>query len=178
MDSMVENLEHDPPMSGRQRPSRAPRVIPGPILRKERIRQLREARDSLNTGLEVMRLVCGSFDSDGTPYFDTAVHTRAGLGRAIRHIKNAADLLFDSRHGDADAEVSQAFLDILWDSADVVICARAALQLKKLPDGYGMTACPVRGALTVAIGKLEGLVGDIGAAIRSKVASRKPAVRS
>ena len=47
------------------------------------------------------------------------------------------------------------------DSADIVFCVEAYLRHKKLPNGRHMTVCPVRGALTVAISKFEGLVGDI-----------------
>jgi hypothetical protein len=165
-------FEGDPQIS-----SAAKRVNSGPVvLRKERIEKMREAQISLDTGLELMRLICGLFDADGRPHFTSEmVDVRAGLGLAIGHIKNASELLFNFSDTSADAQESQAFMDVLWDSADIVFCVEAGLRHKKLPDGHGMTACPVRGALTVAISKLEGLVGDISAFLEL---NRKRAVRS
>jgi hypothetical protein len=142
----------------------AKRVKSAPVvLSKERVKEIRDAQNSLDTGLQVMRLICGMFDTDGRLHFTTEiVDVHAGLGLAIGHIKNASELLF--RHwGTAGEQEQQAFLEVLWDSADIVFCAEAALRHKNLPNGRGMTVCPVRGALTVAVSKLEGLVGDISA---------------
>ena len=133
-------------------------------LPEKRVKQILDARDSLNRGLNIMRIICSGFDTDGRPYFTTkTVDMHAGLGLAIDHIKNASEMLFEFSDTDAGAQAQQAFMDVLWDSADVVICVKSALKHKKLPDGHGMTACPARGALTVAISKLEGLVSDISA---------------
>ena len=143
----------------------AKRVKSAPeVLSKERVEQMWEAQISLDAGLELMRLICGLFDTDGRPYLTTEmVDMRAGLGLAIGHIENASELLFNYSSTSAGAEEQQAFMEVLWDSADIVFCVEAGLRHKKLPDGRGMTVCPVRGALTVAITKLEGLVGDISA---------------
>jgi hypothetical protein len=151
-------LEGDPAIG-----AAAKRVNSGPVvLRKERVEQMRKAQISLDAGLELMRLICGLFDTDGRPYLTTEmVDMRAGLGLAIGHIENASELLFNYSSTSACAQEQQAFMEVLWDSADIVFCVEAGLQHKKLPDGRGMTVCPVRGALTVAISKLEGLVGDI-----------------
>jgi hypothetical protein len=165
-------FEGDHPIS-----TAAKRVNSGPVvLRKERVEQMREAQISLDAGLEIMRLICGMFDTDGRPYLTTEmVDLHAGLGLAIGHIKNASELLFDYSRTEVGEQEQEAFMAVLWDSADIVFCVEAALRHKKLPDGHGMTMCPVRGALTVAISKLEGLVGDISAFLEL---NRKRAVRS
>lgn len=141
----------------------AKRVKSAPVvLSKERAEQMWQAQISLDAGLELMRLICGLFDTDGRPYLTTEmVDMRAGLGLAIGHIESASELLFNYSSTSACAQEQQAFMEVLWDSADIVFCVEAGLRHKKLPDGRGMTVCPVRGALTVAISKLEGLVGDI-----------------
>jgi hypothetical protein len=153
-------FEGDPPLS-----TAAKRVNSGPaVLCKERVEQMWEAQISLDAGLEIMRLICGMFDMDGRPYLTTEmVDMHAGLGLAIGHIKNASELLFNYSDTEVGAEEQEAFMEVLWDSADIIFCVEAGLRHKKLPHGHGMTACPVRGALTVAISKLEGLVGDISA---------------
>ena len=153
----------DPPIS-----AAAKGVNSGPVvLSKERVKQMREAQISLDAGLEIMRLFCGLFNTDGEPYLSTQmVDMRACLGLAIGHIKNASELLFNYSGTDAGARKQEAFMEVLWDSADIVFCVEAGLRCKKLPGGHGMTVCPVRGALTVAISKLEGLVGDISAFLR------------
>jgi hypothetical protein len=153
-------LEGDPAIG-----AAAKRVKSAPaVLSKERVAQIWDARISLDAGLEIMRLICGMFDTDGRPYLTTEmVDMHAGLGLAIGHIKNASELLFNYSNTDAIGRKQEAFMEVLWDSADIVFCVEAALRNKKLPNGRGMTVCPVRGALTVAISKLEGLVGDISA---------------
>ena len=152
-------LEGAPPIS-----TAAKRVNSGPaVLSKERFKEIRDAQNSLDTGLEVMRLICGMFDTDGRLHFTTEiVDVHAGLGLAIGHIKNASELLF-RYWGTVGEQEQEAFMEVLWDSADIVFCVEACLRHKKLPNGRSMTVCPVRGALTVAISKLEGLVGDISA---------------
>jgi hypothetical protein len=136
----------------------------GPVLREERYMQIFDAHNSLDLGLEIMRLIQSGFDTDGKPHFTARVVDMHGdVGTAIGHIKKAASLLFEYHSEDKDARKSQAFLQVIWDSADIVICVKATLQHKKLPHGHGMTCCPVRGALMVAIGMLEGIASDISA---------------
>jgi hypothetical protein len=112
-------LEGDPAIG-----AAAKRVNSGPVvLRKERVEQMREAQISLDAGLELMRLIRGLFDTDGALHFTTEiVDVHAGLGLAIGHIKNASELLFNYSNTDAIGKKQEAFMDVLWDSADIVFC--------------------------------------------------------
>jgi hypothetical protein len=122
----------------------------------DRVTDIQLALDNPNKAIAVMRIACGNFEDGGAPHFDGASATdlHAGLGQAFDHLEIASDSI---------EGLPGPIREALWDSADVVSCVIAALAHEKIPDSAGMTECPVRGALRVAISKLEELVSDISA---------------
>jgi hypothetical protein len=117
---------------------------------------MRTAMDAVETGLGSLRMLVACFDSDGRPRAgvkDLAAGVR--IGRTA--LRAASDALFNVYPGSAAYTRVRPLLDDLWDTADIVILAGTVLDRGKLPDGDGMTECPIQGALSVAVTRLEKL---------------------
>jgi hypothetical protein len=134
-----------------------PPEVPKEKITADELDLIRTAMDRVETGLGSLRMLVACFDSDGRPRAgvkDLAAGVR--IGRTA--LRAASDALFSVNYPGSAAHTRVGpLLDDLWDTADIVILAGTVLERGKLPDGDGMTECPIQGALSVAVTRLEKL---------------------
>jgi hypothetical protein len=134
---------------------------PEPEISADDVDLMRTASDNVATSVATLRAMVACFDNDGQPRAegkDVAVGVRIGR----KALRSASDALFSFPYGTPANDRAQPLLESLWDSVDIVYVVETVLDRGKLPEG-DITCCPVRGALSVAVTRLEELHESIKA---------------
>jgi enamine deaminase RidA (YjgF/YER057c/UK114 family) len=124
------------------------------------------AMDETHQAIILLRVVCGCFGDDGTPSDTVGEADLASCTlHALTHLETASEALGDAESLEKDPQKNEQLNVLLrrfWRATDVVIVTGTVLQQDELPNGRGMTACPVQGALMMAVATLEEVLDEIG----------------
>jgi hypothetical protein len=137
---------------------------------------MQAASDSVSLGVGTLRAMIACFDNDGKPRAD-AKDVAVGVRIGRKALRTASDALFSFSPDTPAYKRAQPLLDDLWDTAGIVILAGTVLEHGKLPDGDGMICCPIQGALSVAVGRLEKLHQSIEANLAQMMTALGVSVR-